>query len=180
MTEALAWYKEPEYLTLIVAILAIIASAIGVIYQIHQSRKIAKRLRTLDILLSHENDQMHENGLKILRKYNEDGLSTARLGEDGLDESKRDEADTVFELLNYYEYLAVAISRNIICEKTLLKANRSTVIEIYESSKELIDRLQKNQNTVFIELTWLYNRWKSNGHYGKLPSRKKNRPKKNK
>lgn len=173
----LPWYKDPEYLTLIIALVAIVASGIGVIYQIHQSRKIAKRLRTLDILLGHENDKTHEKGLKILRKYNADGKSTARLAEDDLKSDLRDEADVVFELLNYYEYLAVAISRNIICEKTLLKANYSTVIEIYESSKALIDGLQAKRHTVFIEVTWLYNRWKASGYFGKLPSRKKNRPK---
>ncbi len=177
MTVDLAWYEDPEYLTLIIAIVAIVASAIGVMYQIHQSRKISKRLRTLDILLDHENDKTHEDALAILRKYNIDGKSTARLGENHLKKDLRDDADIVFELLNYYEYLAVAVSRNIICEKTLLKANFSTVIEIYESSRELIQKLQTSKPTVFIELTWLYKRWNKVGIFGKLPSIKKERPK---
>lgn len=167
MEPALEWYKNAELWMLIVTVVSVIASAKGVIYQVKKSRETSKRLKAFDVINSIEYKPVHENGLKVLREFNDNEKTISRLVEDKYSE----QCDDILELLNHYEYLAVGVKEDILCEKTLRKANYTSFLIIYEGSEEFITSLRKKYDapTVFSELEWMYKRWKKAGYDGPLP-----------
>jgi len=166
-----AFYQDYQFWLLVVQTLGILAAAAGIIYQVYKSRETAKRIKAFDTINSAEFLPLHEEGLCVLRKYNDSGQTVGRLIEDNECEDLRSEKDKVLALLNHYEYLSSGIRLNIVCEETVRKTNFSSFMEVFESSNELILGLRKRnkRQSIFCELEWLYKRWAKASLDGRLP-----------
>lgn len=166
------WYTNPQWIAVIIqgimlaiAIAAIFYAYKGIKNQITSSREIAKKTKAIDLIFEIEQTDLHEKGLKVIYKYEDSNeKSIARLAEKGIkkDDVRIKERTNLANLLNYYEYMAVAIKHNIICEDTLKKANFKIVLSIVKVSKPFIEdiRTKYEQESSFKELEWLYDRWK--------------------
>ena len=70
-----------------------------------------------------------------------------------------------------YEYMAVGVRHNILCEEILRNASYLTIIYIWKDAKLFIDgvRDRVNSNSFCEAFEWLIERWKKTGYDGVLP-----------
>jgi hypothetical protein len=73
--------------------------------------------------------------------------------------------ESVFFLLNYYEFLAAGLRRGVLSEDLFRDDQANIVNHLYKNSVVLIDALRKEKGRpgILREFEWLHRRW-SDGH----------------
>lgn len=175
-----AWYESTEWLTFYAELSLLIVAIIGVWltwHSIQKSRETAKKTKSIEIIMDAERTLIHENGMSVLKKYdNSKKYSINVLGKNKtknkkLKQKREEDKQDLYNLLNYMEYLAIAIRQDSIDENTIRKASYSTVTYAFEASLPLIIELRRRlkKRHMFAEYEWLYHRWVNVGYKGKLP-----------
>ncbi|MCH7506311.1 MAG: DUF4760 domain-containing protein [Proteobacteria bacterium] len=145
---------------------------------IKNDRDIAKKANTLEVILRAEITEMHKSAFSVLKKYIDDRTKTIAVlavGRAHLEkDDDRKDAEKIYEILNWYEYLAVGIRRNILSEEILRNACFTTMIELWSDSKLFVvcvrDRVG---NANFCEaFERLVIRWEQAGYDGTLPPKR--------
>jgi len=162
---------------------AVVVAWIGVTKTVRNSRDLAKKTQTLNMIVRGEITKIHEEAIKVLKEHPNDGAeSIARLAvaKDQLEPEDRDKADALYEILNWYEYLAAGVRHDILSEEYLRNSSFTTIMRIWRDSRlfvrgvqERIERQEKRTSTFCEALEWLVQRWDEAGYDGELPKLKK-------
>lgn len=167
----------------IATVTAVIVAWIGVTKTVRNSRDLAKKTQTLNMIVRGEISNIHEEAIKVLNEHPNDGAeSIARLAvkKDQLSDDDKNKADAIYEILNWYEYLAAGIRHDILSEEYLRNASFTTIMRIWRDSRlfvrgvqERIERDEGRPSTFCEALEWLVSRWEKAGYSGELPKLKK-------
>ncbi len=161
----------------VATVLAVIVAWIGISKTIKNSRDLAKKTQTLNMIVGGEITKLHENGIRVLKEHPNNGAQTiARLAVDKktLEADDQAKADALYEMLNWYEYLAAGVRHDILSEEYLRNSSFTTMNYIWDDAQLFVQGVRKRNNSqTFCEaFEELINRWKEVGYSGKLPSRK--------
>jgi len=186
------WGLSAEWWTFWVALIGVMAAIVsifiaraGVIRTILSDRDIARKAKTLELILQAENTTIHELGTRAIAKYtNNHGSTIAELGvkrselaqdrsgePEGTGKQRGKDADAIYALLNYYEYMAGGVRHNIVCEEILRNANYSSITDLTKDAMPFITEVRNRikSETIYEAIIWLSKRWKKTGYSGKLP-----------
>lgn len=166
-----------EWLTLAGVGAAIVATFLawwGVVRTIRNDRDIAKKAQTLAVILKAELTQLHEEAFKILKDYGTDDartIATLAVAKSALLEKDRIDADKIYAILNWYEYMAVGIRHDILCEEILRNASFTTIKNIWTDAEAFVlgVRTRVKSETAYEAFEWLVDRWAKAGYTGTLP-----------
>jgi hypothetical protein len=139
--------------------------------QILNNRVLEKQSKAIDIILEAEQTKVHDDGMSIIAKYEPPSVSIIDLALKGIKAEERKDRYKLVSLLNYYEYLAVAIKNNIVCESIMKECNFSTLKKIHDECMPFILEIRKRFKIdhYFIEFESMAVRWIDCGHNGELP-----------
>ena len=157
--------------------IAVLSAWIGVTKNINNSRDVAKKSQTLNMIIGGEISELHENAMRVLKSYPVNGgvsIATLAVDKNNLSEDDKKSADSIYEILNWYEYLSVGIRHNILSEEILRNSSFSTMNYIWKDSKPFIQGVRSRiESDTFCEtFEWLIDRWRLVGYSGKLPQMK--------
>jgi hypothetical protein len=158
----------------IATVLAVVVAWYGVTKTINNSRDLAKTKQALDLVTGDKSHQLHEAGIRVIKEsYPDSHKVLMRLaGEKGnLSERGNRDADALYELLNWYEYLANAIRFDLISEEYIRKTSFTSTMYVWEAAQPFIQGVRERvRSDTFCEaLEWLVHRWELAGYYGTLP-----------
>lgn len=150
------WWVSP----LAILFSAVLAVA-GVIYSMWRQREIAKSRATLDVILKSESDEHYTRIYKTFKSERERTGGLAVLL-DSTTESDKKNLREVLDFINHYELIAVSISKQILDEDFYKHWMRSSYVEHYEDSRELIDaiRIKAGSDTFFEYFEALAAKWR--------------------
>ncbi len=133
---------------------ALIAAVFVAYWAILKQRDIAKKNKTIELLMKDLEDDFLTQGLNILRETDQNYHI-----EDFAKESKKktDEAIAIRNLLNYYEIIGVGIKSDIYDVEMIKDAQKTMIIRIYEQSYPFIKRSREQDNNpeLWVEFEYL-------------------------
>jgi hypothetical protein len=128
---------------------------------IFNNRSIARRNRTVDLLLNLSKDESLKSAVKVLRKINQNraknNIATFAHSKNENDEKYQDHQQ-ILTLLNHFESVSVCVHHDMYDYKMIRDAMRSRIINVFECSKPYIieSREIENNQKLFIEFERLY------------------------
>jgi len=146
------------------------ASEINLSNQINSSRDIAKKAKAIDIIMSAEESTVHDDGMTVLHEFvadpkpNTDQKEITILAYEDITNENLAKRHLLVNLLNFYEYIAIAIKYDIVCEEIMRKAHYSTVKKIYEDTDLFIKkiRIRFKKDHYFSEFQNMAEKWCEN------------------
>lgn len=134
----------------------------GVYYSMCRQRDIAKSRATLDVILKSESDEHYTRIYKTFtsERKRKGGLAVLL---DGTTESDKKCLNEVLDFINHYELIAVSISKGILDEQFYKHWMRTSYVEHYEDSREMINAIRQKQekDTYFEYFEALADRWRA-------------------
>ena len=158
------WWISP-----VAILLSALIAAVGVIYSMARQRAIAKTRATLDVILKSESDEHYTRIYKTFKseREREGGLAVLL---DSKTESDRKCLREVLDFINHYELIAVSINKQILDEDFYKHWMRSSYVEHYDDSRELIEAIREKagSNTFFEYFEALSSKWREEMEAEKL------------
>ncbi len=140
---------------------ALMAAVLVASLAILKQRDIAKKDKTIELLMKDLEDDFLTEGLSILREV--DGNNRI---EDSAKEDKKNsnKAIAIRNLLNYYEIIGVGVQSDIYDLDMIKDAQKTMIVRIYEQSAPFIKRYrsQYNNNTLWKNFEQLVDSLKAN------------------
>jgi len=152
------------------AIILAISGAVIAYFTIKNNKAVACKVKTIEYLLDKLKDKDYASAITLIIKIDADNhLDIKKFASIDNFNSKDDDEFSqnmkkcmlIRDLLNNYEYMAIAIKNNILDEEMLRQASFTTVTGAYERTKKLIAEIQKKNPTAYNHFEELCKRWLS-------------------
>lgn len=150
-------------------LLGILLATIGWIATVTTTRYLSRRQHTINVLLQHRfNDYFHKH-LSTVTAHFPVGTIISKSDAEALFSSVKKKAnndplrevyESIVPILNYYEFLAVGITRGDLNENVMRDFYKSMVCNFCEKTHEFIKHAQKDQPTGCEHLIELYKIWR--------------------
>ena len=158
------------------AIIALV-SAIVALFVFHYTRRSNRRRATLDLVMKtllDESAQKRYSAFKRLIRKDGDPNDCFKL--ESLAEVQDENAgdrDLVIQQLNTYELISLGVRRGIFDEEFYKRWFHNQFRKDYESSHQLICKVQEKKSSIYCEYSALYRKWCKDGHPDASPGRLK-------
>ena len=124
---------------------ALIAAVLIAYLAIYKQRDIAKKNKTIELLMKDLEDDFLAQGLVILREVDEEH----NIGDFAKQNKKTSsEAIAIRNLLNYYEIIGVGVESNIYDIDMIKDAQKTMIVRIYEQATPFIKRSREQDNNL--------------------------------
>lgn len=143
--------------------------------QVEESRTLAKRSQTAQLMLKCRKDTVLQQGVRALDEwYSTSGRNIVDLvpippvSEDVLINKLKDDRYAIIYLLNHYENVCICIKHGIYCEDMILDAWKTMMISTYDRARTLIDGIRQTQwETALVQFEAGVEKWRRNERLSK-------------